>query len=253
MKFQGKIVLVTGAAKGVGKVIAERFAEEKATVFINDVDIKEAEKVASYITSSGLEAFTLKADVSNSSEVEKMVNKIIEKCRRIDILVNNAAVFAESIPIVDLEEKEWDRVMNINLKGVFICSKFVAREMIKQKEGKIINVSSFTGKTGRVVYSKPGTPTKAHYCTSKAGIISLTKSLAYELAPYNININAIAPRSIATEATDESKRKMIIPLVPLGRMGTPEDIAASVLFLASSEASFITGEILDINGGTLMD
>ncbi len=182
-----------------------------------------------------------------------MVKKIIEKCKRIDVLVNNSAVFAESIPIVDLEEKEWDRVMNINLKGVFICSKFVAREMIKQKEGKIINVSSFTGKTGRVVYSKPGTPTKAHYCASKAGIISLTKSPVYELTSYNINVNAVAPGSIATEATDESKRKMIIPLVPLGRMGTPEDIAASVLFLASSEASFITGEILDINGGTLMD
>ena len=253
MEFQGKITLITGAARGVGRVIAEKFAEKKATVVINDVDIEEAEKVAQIISSKGFSAFALKTDVSDSTEVENMVNKIVERWGRIDILVNNAAVFADSIPVVDLDEKEWDRVMNINLKGVFICSKFVARQMIKQKEGKIINITSFTGKTGRVVYSRPGTPTKAHYCASKAGIISLTKSLAYELAPYNINVNAVAPGSIATEATDENKKKMVTPLVPLGRMGTPQDIAACVLFLASPEASFITGEILDVNGGTLMD
>lgn len=253
MKFQEKITLITGAARGVGKVIAEEFAEEGATVVINDVDIKEAEKVARLISSRGFEALALKADVSDSAEVESMVDKIIKRWGRIDILVNNAAVFADSISIVDLDEKEWNRVMNINLKGVFICSKVVARQMIKQEEGKIINITSFTGKTGRVVYSRPGTPTKAHYCASKAGIISLTKSLAWELAPYNINVNAVAAGSIATEATDENKKKMVTPLVPLGRMGTPEDIAACVLFLASPEASFITGEILDVNGGTLMD
>jgi len=168
-------------------------------------------------------------------------------------LVNNAAVFAESVLIMELEEKEWDRVMNINLKSVFNCSKAVMRRMINQKSGKIINIASFVGKTGRVVYSKFGTPTKAHYCASKAGVISLTKSLAFELAAHNIKVNAVAPGSIAPEGTEKEKKDMITPLVPLGRMGTSEDVAAAVLFLASSEASFITGEIVDINGGTLMD
>ena len=125
--------------------------------------------------------------------------------------------------------------------------------MIKQKYGKIVNQTSFTGKTGRVVYSTFGGPTKAHYCASKAGIISLTQSLAYELAPYNINVNGVAAGSVAPEGTPEEKQKMIIPLVPLGRMGTSEDVSAATLFLASDESSFITGEILDVNGGTLMD
>ena len=253
MKFQGKVILITGAARGVGKVIAKGFAQEGATVIINDIDLLEGEKVAKQINQEGFKAFVIKADVSKSAEVEAMIHKVINSYGGIDILINNAAVFARSVPIVELEEEEWDRVMSINLKSVFNCCKAVIRHMIKRGSGKIINITSFTGKTGRVVYSTFGNPTKAHYCASKAGIISLTKSLAFELAPYNINVNAVAPGSIATESTDEEKKKMIIPLVPIGRIGTPEDVASAVLFLASPEASFITGEILDVNGGTLMD
>jgi 3-oxoacyl-[acyl-carrier protein] reductase len=253
MRFQGKIALVTGAARGVGKVIAKEFAQKGASVVINDIDLQEANGVAQEMTREGFEAMAAKADVSKGTEVEAMINEVIAKYGKIDILVNNAAVFAESVLIMELEEEEWDRVMNINLKGVFNCSKAVMRNMINQKSGKIINIASFVGKTGRVVYSKFGTPTKAHYCASKAGIISLTKSLAFELAPHNINVNAVAPGSIAPEGTEKGKKDMITPLVPLGRMGTSEDVAAAVLFLASSEASFITGEIMDINGGTLMD
>lgn len=253
MRFQGRIALVTGGARGVGKVIGTGFAREGATVVINDIDLQEAEKLAQWMRGKESQALAVKADVSKSAEVEAMISKVINDYGRIDILVNNAAVFAGSVPIMELEEKEWDRIMNINLKGVFNCSKAVIRYMIKQRSGKIINVTSFTGKTGRVVYSTFGNPTKAHYCASKAGVISLTKSLAFELAPYNINVNAVAPGSIATEATDEERKKMVAPLVPLGRMGTSEDVAAAVLFVASSEASFITGEILDVNGGTLMD
>jgi 3-oxoacyl-[acyl-carrier protein] reductase len=253
MRFQGEIALVTGAARGVGKVIATRFAQEGATVVINDVDLQEANGLAQRVARKGFQAIAVRADVSMSAEVEAMSKTVINRYGKIDILVNNAAVFAESVPIIELDEEEWDRVMNINLKGVFNCSKAVMRHMIKQKSGKIINLASFVGKTGRVVYSKFGTPTKAHYCASKAGVISLTKSLAFELAPYNINVNAVAPGSIAPEGTEEEKKDMITPLVPLGRMGTSEDVAAAVLFLASSEASFITGEIMDINGGTLMD
>ncbi len=253
MKFQGKVVLITGAARGVGMVITKRFAQEGATVIINDIDLLEGERVAKQINQKGFKAFVVKADVSKSAEVEAMIDKAINTYGGIDILINNAAVFARSVPIVELEEEEWDRVININLKSVFNCCKAVIRNMTKRRSGKIINITSFTGKTGRVVYSTFGNPTKAHYCASKAGIISLTKSLAFELAPYNINVNAVAPGSIATESTDEEKKKMIIPLVPLGRIGTPEDVASAVLFLASPEASFITGEILDVNGGTLMD
>jgi 3-oxoacyl-[acyl-carrier protein] reductase len=253
MKFQGKVVLITGAARGVGMAITKGFAQEGATVIINDIDLQEGEKVAKQINQKGFKAFVVKADVSKSAEVEAMIDKVINSYGGIDILINNAAVFARSVPIVELEEEEWDRVMSINLKSVFNCCKAVIRNMTKRRSGKIINITSFTGKTGRVVYATFGNPTKAHYCASKAGIISLTKSLAFELAPYNINVNAVAPGSIATESTDEEKKKMIIPLVPLGRIGTPEDVASAVLFLASPEASFITGEILDVNGGTLMD
>lgn len=253
MGFQGKIVLVTGAARGFGKVIAQSFAQEGASIVVNDVDLQKAEKSAQQIRHNGFQALAVKADVSKSTEVETMVDKIVNNYGRVDILVNNAAVFTESIPIMQLEEEEWERVMNINLKGVFNCSKAVSRIMVEQRAGKIVNVTSFTGKTGRVVYSKFGSPTKAHYCASKAGVISLTKSLAFELAPYNINVNAVAAGSVATEATPEEKKKIVAPLVPLGRVGTAEDVAAAVLFLASPGASFITGEIMDVNGGTLMD
>ena len=253
MKFQGKIALVTGATRGVGKIIAEKFALEGASVVIISRTFPEAHTVAQEITRKGFRATAIQADVSKGAEVEAMINEVIAKYGKIDILVNNAAIFAESVLIMDLEEEEWDRIMSINLKGVFNCSKAVIRHMVKQRSGKIVNVTSFTGKTGRVVYSTFGNPTKAHYCASKAGIISLTKSLAFELAPHNINVNAVAPGSIAPEGTEKGKKDMITPLVPLGRMGTSEDVTAAVLFLASPEASFITGEIMDVNGGTLMD
>jgi 3-oxoacyl-[acyl-carrier protein] reductase len=253
MKFQGKIALVTGATRGVGKIIAEKFALEGASVVIISRTFPEAHGVAQEMTGEGFRATAIQADVSKGAEVETMINEVIAKYGKIDILVNNAAVFAESVLIMDLEEEEWDRIMSINLKGVFNCSKAVIRHMVKQRSGKIVNVTSFTGKTGRVVYSIFGNPTKAHYCASKAGIISLTKSLAFELAPHNINVNAVAPGSIAPEGTEKGKKDMITPLVPLGRMGTSEDVTAAVLFLASPEASFITGEIMDVNGGTLMD
>jgi len=143
--------------------------------------------------------------------------------------------------------------MSVNLKGVFNCMKVVGERMLSRKKGNIVNISSFTGKTGRVVYSKIGEPTKAHYCASKAGIISLTKSLAFELAPYGIRVNCVAPGAVRNDTTSPEKMMMINPLVPLGRMGTPDEVAAAVAFLVSPEAAFITGEILDINGGILMD
>lgn len=253
MRFQGKVAIVTGGSKGIGKAIAKQLAHEGASVVINGRDMNALEEATQEIRREGGQITAIQADVSKSEDVKAMIDKVIEDYDRIDILINNAAVFAESVRIMDLEEEEWDRVMTTNLKGVFLCAKAVIKHMVKQKSGKIVNMTSFTGKTGRVVYSTFGGPTKAHYCASKAGIISLTKSLAYELAPYNINVNGVAAGSVAPEGTPEEKKEMIIPLVPLGRMGTSEDVSASALFLASAESSFITGEIIDVNGGTLMD
>jgi len=253
MRFKGQVAIVTGGSRGLGKVIAKQLLQEGASVVINGREMNTLEEAVQELKQSGGQITSLQADISKSEDVNAMVEKVIKKYGRIDILINNAAVFAESVRIVDLEEDEWDRIMTNNLKGVFLCSKAVIKQMIKQKAGKIVNMTSYTGKTGRVVYSVVGGPTKAHYCASKAGIISLTKSLAYELAPYNINVNAVAAGSVAPEGTPEEKKEMIIPLVPLGRMGSSEDVSAATLFLASGESSFITGEILNVNGGTLMD
>jgi 3-oxoacyl-[acyl-carrier protein] reductase len=253
MKFKEKIAIVTGGSKGLGKVIAKQLVQEGASVVINGRDMNALEEAVQEIKAFGKQVSAIQTDVSVSEDVNAMVAQVVKKYERIDILINNAAIFAESVLIMDLEEEEWDRVMTTNLKGVFLCSKAVTKQMIKQKSGKIVNMTSFTGKTGRVVYSNFGEPTKAHYCASKAGIISLTKSLAYELAPHNINVNGVAAGSVAPEGTPEEKMKMIIPLVPLGRMGTSEDVSAATLFLASEESAFITGEIMDVNGGTLMD
>ncbi len=253
MRFQGKVAIVTGGSKGIGKAIAKQLAHEGASVVINGRDMNALEEATQEIRREGGQITAIQTDVSKSEDVKAMIDKVIEDYDRIDILINNAAVFAESVRIMDLEEEEWDRIMTTNLKGVFLCAKAVIKHMVKQKSGKILNMTSFTGKTGRVVYSTFGGPTKAHYCASKAGIISLTKSLAYELAPYNINVNGVAAGSVAPEGTPEEKKEMIIPLVPLGRMGESQDVAAAVLFLASPDASFITGEIMDVNGGTLMD
>ena len=253
MRFKDQIALVTGGSKGLGKIIAKQLVQEGANVIINGRDMDALKEAIREISQDGDRITATRGDVSKSGDVKAMIEKVIEDHGRIDILINNAAIFAESVRIMDLEEEEWDRVMTINLKGVFLCSKAVTKQMIKQKSGKIVNMTSFTGKTGRVVYSNFGEPTKAHYCASKAGIISLTKSLAYELAPHNINVNGVAAGSVAPEGTPEEKKKMIIPLVPLGRMGTSEDVSAAALFLASDESAFITGEIMNVNGGTLMD
>jgi 3-oxoacyl-[acyl-carrier protein] reductase len=253
MRFKEQIALVTGGSKGLGKIIAKQLVKEGATVIINGRDMDALEEAIQEISQEGKQITAIKGDVSKSGDVKAMIERVIEDHGRIDILINNAAVFAESVKIEDLEEEEWDRVMTTNLKGVFLCAKAVIKQMIKQKSGKIVNMTSFTGKTGRVVYSKFGEATKAHYCASKAGIISLTRSLAYELAPYNINVNGVAAGSVAPAGTPKEKQQMIIPLVPLGRMGTSEDVSSATLFLASDESSFITGEVINVNGGTLMD
>jgi len=251
--FDGKVALVTGAAGGVGRAIVENLAGSGAQVAVNDIDAESVVAFVEDLNREGIPALAVPADVARSKQVNEMVGKAIEYFGKIDILVNNAAVFAASIFVADITDEEWDRVFVTNFNSVFYCCRAVIKPMMEQREGVIVNLTSFTGKTGRVVYSKPGEPAKAHYCASKAGIISLTRSLAHELAPHGIRVNGIGAGSISTGPTSPEKDAMLSRIVPLGRTGTAQEIVDAVLFLASPKSSFITGEILNVNGGTLMD
>ncbi len=248
MRLANKVAIVTGAGRGIGKATALTFAREGAKVVVNDIDAKAAQQVATEIESMGRQVLTIKADVSQSKEVNRMIQSILQKFGRVDILVNNAGIICRG-STENLSEEEWDRVLSVNLKGAFNCCKAVIGGMKKQRAGKIVNISSIAGKMGDIA-SAPC------YGASKAGIACLAKSLARELAPYGINVNAVAPHAIETEMSREwsnKKRKSIISSIPLGRLGQPSDVAEAVVFLASDSAKFITGEVLDVNGGCLMD
>ncbi len=249
MTFEGRVALVTGAGRGIGKAIALAFGREKAHVIVNDVCPKdELKKVADEISALGVQSIASQADVSGPAQVQEMIAQIERTLQSLDILVNNAGIIRRGT-IETVTEEDWDEVIRVNLKGTFNCCKAVVPIMKRQRMGKIINVSSVAGKTGDIT-SAPG------YGPSKAAIDSLTKTMARELAQYRINVNAVAPHAIETEMSaqwSEEKRTSIIEAIPLKRLGTPEDVAHAVLFLASDKASFITGEILDVNGGFLMD
>ncbi len=248
MNLVNKVAIVTGAGRGIGKAIAITLAREGANIIAIDVDIQTAEKVAKEIKSLDRQALAIQVDVSDSKEVNRMVQSVLKKFKRVDILVNNAAIIKRG-SIEDLTEEDWDRVMDVNLKGAFNCAKAVVGTMKKQRYGKIVNISSIAGKIGDLA-SAPC------YGASKAGMTCLAKSLARELAPYNINVNVVAPHAIKTDMSkewSEEKRKNIIANIPLGRMGEPEDIAEAVVFFVSDKAKLITGEVLDVNGGFLID
>ncbi|OGD16605.1 short-chain dehydrogenase [Candidatus Atribacteria bacterium RBG_19FT_COMBO_35_14] len=248
MNLVDKVAIVTGAGRGIGKAIAIALAREGANVIVNDIDIQTAEEVVKEIKSLGWKALAIRVDVSDSKEVNQMVQLALKKFKRVDILVNNAAIIKRG-SIEDLTEEDWDKVIDVNLKGAFNCMKAVVGIMKKQRYGKIVNISSIAGKIGDLA-SAPC------YGASKAGMICLAKSLARELAAYNINVNVVAPHAIKTDMSkewSEEKRKNIVANIPLGRMGEPEDIAEAVAFLVSDKAKFITGEVLDVNGGYLMD
>ncbi len=248
MDLVNKVAIVTGAGRGIGKAIAISLAREGANVIINDIDTQTAEEVAREIKSLDRQALAIQVDVSDSKEVNRMVELVLKKFNRVDILVNNAAIIKRG-SIDDLTEEDWDRVMDVNLKGAFNCAKAVVGIMKKQRYGKIVNISSIAGKIGDLA-SAPC------YGASKAGMTCLAKSLARELASYNINVNVVAPHAIETDMSkewSEEKRKSIIADIPLARLGEPEDVAEAVAFLVSDKAKFITGEVLDVNGGCLMD
>lgn len=248
MRLKNKVAIVTGAAQGIGKAIAQRFLQEGAAVAINDIDLEKAEEIVHEAKSKGKKALSVKADVSNEKEVEEMVNRVYSNFARIDILVNNAGIIKRG-STEDHSYEDWDRVIAVNLRGTYNCSKAVIPIMKKQGCGKIVNVSSIAGKVGNIA-SAPS------YGSSKGAINALTKSMARELAEYGICVNAVAPHAVETEMSAEwsqEKRRQLMSQIPLKRLGRPEEVAAAVLFLASDEASFITGEILDVNGGYLMD
>ena len=249
MTFKGQIALITGAARGIGKAIAEAFAQENAHVIINDViEHEQLTNIAERLSIFESQCLAIRADISDSAQVKDMMAEVKNTFKRLDILVNNAGIIRRG-SIETVTEEEWDQVIEVNLKGAFNCCKAAADMMMDQHSGKIINVSSIAGKTGDIT-SAPG------YGPSKAAMDALTKTLARQLAAYGINVNGVAPHAIETDMSaewSEEKRRTIVEAIPLKRLGQPEDVAQAVLFLASNNAGFITGEILDVNGGFLMD
>jgi 3-oxoacyl-[acyl-carrier protein] reductase len=248
MKFEGKVALVTGAARGIGEAIALKLAQEGADVIVVDVDLEGAQQVAQEIEGLGRKAEAVQADVSQREAVHRLVSEAISVFGKIDILVNNAGIIRRGT-FLDHDPQDWDKVLSVNLGGTFNCAKEVVPLMVKQGGGKIINISSVVGKMGDIA-SAPS------YGTSKGAMNTFTKSLARELAPYGINVNAVAPHAIETDMSREwpdEKRRQIVEAIPLKRLGKPEEVAEVVAFLASDGAGFITGQILDVNGGYLMD
>ncbi len=247
--FEGKVALVTGAGRGIGRAIAKAFADRRAHVIVNDILLEnELTDISGQISQADIESIGIQADVADSDQVKYMMQRTIKTFGQLDILVNNAGIIRRG-SIETVSEKDWDQVIAVNLKGTFNCCHAAAELMIKQRSGKIVNVSSIAGKTGDIT-SAPG------YASSKAAIDALTKTLARQLAAYGINVNGVAPHAIETEMSAEwpdEKRKSIIEAIPLKRLGQPQEVAEAVLFLASDKANFITGEIIDVNGGFLMD
>ncbi|MBU0709876.1 MAG: 3-oxoacyl-[acyl-carrier-protein] reductase, partial [Candidatus Omnitrophica bacterium] len=246
MRLKDKVALVTGGARGIGRAIAMRFAEEGADLVIADVNIDEAVKTASEIEALGRKSLAISMDVTDFAKVEESVNKILDKFLKVDILVNNAGITKDNL-LLRMSEAEWDTVLDVNLKGTFNCIKAVSRPMIKKRTGKIINIASIIGIIGN--------PGQANYSASKAGIIALTKTSAKEFASRNINVNAVAPGFIQTEMTaklpEELKQKMK-EVIPLSKFGDPGDVAAVCLFLASSDSDYVTGQTIVVDGGMVM-
>jgi 3-oxoacyl-[acyl-carrier protein] reductase len=246
LKLVGRVALVTGAAQGIGKAVALLLARNGADIVVSDINLEKAEETANEIKSIGRKALAVKGDVANWNDVERMVEVILEKFAKIDILVNNAGITRDKL-VLRMTEEDWDAVLDVNLKGTFHCTKAVVRHMAKQRSGKIVNIASVVGEMGNAG--------QANYSASKAGVIGLTKTIAREFAQRGININAIAPGYIETPMTEvlpEKAKEELKKLIPMERLGKPEDVAEAVLFLVSEESNYITGHVLNVNGGIYM-
>ncbi|MDE5413002.1 3-oxoacyl-[acyl-carrier-protein] reductase [Alkalihalobacterium chitinilyticum] len=245
--LNGKVALVTGASRGIGKSIALELAQNGAKVAVNYAGSKEkAEAVVSEIVANGGEAIAIQADVADSDAVQSMVKEVISTYGSLDILVNNAGITRDTL-VMRMKDEDWDAVLNTNLKGVFLCAKAVTRQMMKQRSGRIINISSVVGVLGNAG--------QANYVAAKAGVIGLTKSLARELANRNITVNAVAPGFIETDMTDQLTdeiKESMLSQIPLSKLGQPQEIARVVRFLASEDSSYMTGQTLHVDGGMYM-
>jgi len=246
MADPNRTAVVTGGARGIGKAIARKLAADGVHIVISDVMADAAEAAAKEMEALGVRALAVVADVSRIGDVETLIRKTVQEFGAVDFLVNNAGVTRDNLSI-RMSEAEWDLVLGVNLKGTFLCSQAAAREMIKRRFGRIVNIASVSGIMG--------TAGQANYASSKAGIIALTKSMARELGSRNITVNAVAPGFILTEMTDklpDSVKEAYIAQIPLKRAGTPEDVAEAVRFLISPAAQYITGTVLNVSGGLLI-
>ena len=249
MNFTDQVVLITGAGRGIGKAIALAFAQAGARVAVNDINPDSCAKTADEITASGGQAVACHADVANKLAVQAMLIDIEDRWGRVDVLINNAGVEPHK-PIVQLDEWDWNRTIDVNLKGAFICSQSVGRMMQKQGGGAIVNIASIAGRAA-------GLRDRSAYVASKTGLIGFTKECAREFAAYNIRVNAVCPGVIVTEMTthlrqNEAQMKKWLEDIPLGRLGDPEDVTGLVLFLCSDAARYITGQAIHVDGGKVM-
>ena len=245
-RLSGRVAIVTGASRGIGRAISRLFADEGAKVVINyNSAVEEAEGLRTEIAAKGGEAITFRGDVSNSGDVKAMIDATLAKFGRVDVLVNNAGVIFRK-KVLDSTEEEWDRTMDVNLKSVYMCTKAVAPTMLRQGKGKIVNISSISG------LNAPASALEIpDYAASKAGVIGLTKALALNLAP-KINVNVVCPGATETDMfakMSQEAKTLRIAETPLGRFGKPEEVARAVLFLASDESDFVTGETIVVSGG----
>lgn len=247
MKQMASVALVTGAARGIGRAIAIFLARPGLTLYLNDIALgEEASRTQQEVTARGAQAKLIEFNVADAGQVQQAVDEILKESGRLDLLVNNAGITRDNL-ILRMKEEEWDAVLAVNLKGAYNCIRAVSKAMVKQRFGRIINISSVVGVMGN--------PGQANYVASKAGLIGLTKSVARELASRNITVNAVAPGFIQTEMTESLPAKVkeeMLAQIPLGRFGTPEEVAQTVAFLASEAAAYLTGQVIHVNGGMLM-
>jgi NAD(P)-dependent dehydrogenase (short-subunit alcohol dehydrogenase family) len=249
MRFDGRVVVVTGGARGIGAVTAEAFADERARVAALDLDGAGIDKVVAAVSGRGGEIVGLKADATSAKDIQGALDSVLGRWGRIDVLVNNAGGFAAMRALEDTPEAEWDAILRSNLTSAFLVSKAVLPVMKRQRAGRIVNLASVVARGGAV-------RVPAHYAAAKAGVIALTRMLALEVADHGITVNAVAPGTTATDrvlaARTPEETARVAAAIPLGRLGQPDEIAQAILFLASDDAAFITGAVLDVNGGQEM-
>ena len=243
--LEGQTALVTGASRGIGKAIAICLAKEGAELIVNySSSLENANKVVSEINSFGGKAYALQADISNESSVNELIKTVLEKNNKIDVLVNNAGITKDGL-LMRMKTDDWQKVLDLNLSGVFYCTRAVSRQMLKQRKGRIINITSVVGLMGN--------PGQANYSAAKAGVVGLTQSAAKEFASRGITVNAVAPGFISTDMTKDLNSEAILSAIPLGRFGNPEDVAGAVRFLAAdASAAYITGQTIQVDGGMVM-